>query len=227
MSSSNRKEVWELIKSIQKIDYVRPEDIPNIDLYMDQVTTFMDQHLASAKRFEDDKTLTKTMINNYTKNNLLPPPERKKYSKEHMFLLIFIYYFKNFLSINDIQSILNPLTEHFFDQKEGISMEEVYREVFELQLENIDDLVKDVVKKWKKSNLTFEDSDTKSTEEKDFLTTFSFICMLSFDVWVKKNIIENIIDGSIHANTSAEKKAGKTEKPEKASKKSEKAEKAK
>ena len=42
----------------------------DIDLYMDQVTTFMDEHLSDCKRREDDKILTKTMINNYTKNNL-------------------------------------------------------------------------------------------------------------------------------------------------------------
>ena len=88
-----------ILSSISRIDYVRPDDIPNIDLYMDQVTTFMEKELASSKRHEDDKILTKTMINNYAKNDLLPPPVKKKYSKEHMLLLIFIYYFKNILSI--------------------------------------------------------------------------------------------------------------------------------
>lgn len=58
-----------ILSSISRIDYVRPDDIPNIDLYMDQVTTFMEKELASSKRHEDDKILTKTMINNYAKNN--------------------------------------------------------------------------------------------------------------------------------------------------------------
>ena len=71
-----------ILSSISRIDYVRPDDIPNIDLYMDQVTTFMEKELASSKRHEDDKILTKTMINNYAKNNLLPPPVKKKYSKD-------------------------------------------------------------------------------------------------------------------------------------------------
>ena len=73
---------------------------------MDQVTTFMDEQLAASKRYESDKILTKTMINNYAKNNLLPSPDKKKYSKEHVLTLLFIYYFKNILSINDIRSIL-------------------------------------------------------------------------------------------------------------------------
>ena len=73
-----------ILTSISKIDYVKPEDIPNIDLYMDQVTTFMEAQLSSTKRYPEDKILTKTMINNYAKNNLLPPPVKKKYSREHV-----------------------------------------------------------------------------------------------------------------------------------------------
>ncbi len=38
-----------ILFSISRIDYVRPENIPNIDLYMDQVTTFMEEQLHPAK----------------------------------------------------------------------------------------------------------------------------------------------------------------------------------
>ena len=58
-----------ILSSLSRIDYIRPESIPNIDLYMDQITTFMDTQLAASKRHPDDKILTKTMINNYAKNN--------------------------------------------------------------------------------------------------------------------------------------------------------------
>ena len=69
-----------------KLDYVLPEDLPNIELYMDQVTTFLEEQLKNTKRFEEDKIFTKTMINNYTKNHLLPPSNKKKYSRNHMIL---------------------------------------------------------------------------------------------------------------------------------------------
>ena len=95
MSNDIHEFLREVLDKLQKIDYVKPEELPNIDLYMDQVTTFMDSQLASTKRHEDDKILTKTMINNYAKNNLLPPPAKKKYSKEHILALLFIYYFKS------------------------------------------------------------------------------------------------------------------------------------
>ena len=100
-----------ITENLKRIDYIKPEEIPNIDLYMDQVTTFMDEQLEACKRYDDDKILTKTMINNYAKNNLLPAPEKKKYSKEHVLTLLFIYYFKNLLSISDIQALLNPITD--------------------------------------------------------------------------------------------------------------------
>ena len=89
----NDESIRKILKDMQKMKYISPDEIPNIDLYMDQMTTFMDEHLKYTRRSEDDKMLTKTMINNYTKNNLLPPPNKKKYSKEHILLLIFIYYF--------------------------------------------------------------------------------------------------------------------------------------
>ena len=52
-----------MLEGISNMDYVRSEDIPNIELYMDQVTSFMDEQLSSSKRYDDDKILTKTMIN--------------------------------------------------------------------------------------------------------------------------------------------------------------------
>ena len=68
----------QLLDKISSFDYIHADQIPNIDLYMDQVTTFMDTHLGATRRYDEDKVLTKTMINNYAKNNLLPSPVSKK-----------------------------------------------------------------------------------------------------------------------------------------------------
>ena len=81
MHSESRQLLNELLKTYSRLDYVKPEDIPDIDLYVDQVTTFIDSHLESVKRSPEDKLLTKTMINNYTKNHVLPSPDKKKYSE--------------------------------------------------------------------------------------------------------------------------------------------------
>ena len=114
---------------IENMKLISPDDIPNISLYMDQVTTFMDNHLYSVKRFEDDKALTKTMINNYAKNDLLPSPEKKKYTKDHVLLLTFIYYFKSVLSISDIKKLLQPISDKFFLTDDGATLEDIYTEV--------------------------------------------------------------------------------------------------
>ena len=118
-----------ILGSISRIDYVKSTDIPNIDLYMDQVTSFMETQLKSTKRDSEDKVLTKTMINNYAKNDLLPAPIKKKYSKEHLLLLIFIYYFKNILSMKDIEQILNPISEKYFQTDSAVSISQIYDEV--------------------------------------------------------------------------------------------------
>lgn len=194
-----------ILKSLSRIDYIKPEDLPNIDLYMDQVTTFMNQQLVASKRYEEDKILTKTMINNYAKNNLLPPPVKKKYSKEHILMLIFIYYFKNILSINDIQSVLNPITEKYFGSTEDLNLEEIYNEVFRLEKDEVNYLQKDITEKFKISQSTFDNFDVADKEE---LQTFAFICMLSFDVYVKKLLIEKLIDARKPSLSKSENSKG-------------------
>ena len=180
-----------ILSSISRIEYVRPRDIPNIDLYMDQVTTFMEEQLRSTKRHEEDKILTKTMINNYAKNNLLPPPVKKKYSKEHVLVMIFIYYFKNILAIKDIETLLNPVTEKYFDTGEEINMTSIYEEICRLEKSRIDTLQKDVARSYNSAVDSLPDADE---EDLDYLQIFSFICSLSFDVYVKKLLIEKLID---------------------------------
>ena len=194
-----------ILESLSRIDYVKPEDLPNIDLYMDQVTTFMDSQLAVSKRHPEDKVLTKTMINNYAKNNLLPPPVKKKYSKEHLLALIFIYYFKNILSIGDIQEILNPITDKYFASDLNFNLEDIYSEVFRLEKSEVLSLQKDITKKYNTSQQTFADV---SEEDREDLQQFAFICMLSFDVYVKKQLIEKLIDLKI---TEREKKEAETD----------------
>jgi len=181
-----------IMESFDRISYVKSSDIPNIDLYMDQVTTFMEEHLKDSKRYPEDKILTKTMINNYAKNRLLPSPEKKKYSKEHMLLLIYIYYFKGLLSIGDIQSLLEPLTDKYFHAEDELTMQSIYEEVFSMEKSQVEKVKQDVIASYEAAAATFPDA---SEEEKQFLHIFSFICLLSFDVYVKKQVIEKLIDG--------------------------------
>ena len=181
-----------IMESFDRISYVKSSDIPNIDLYMDQVTTFMDKNFRKTTRYPgDDKVMTKTMINNYAKNDLLPPPVRKKYSREHILVLIFIYYYKGILSISDIQTLLGPITEKFFHKEEAFDIQSVYEEVFQVGYDQIEALKQHVIAEYDCAMGTFEDA---PEENREFLKLFSFICFLSFDVYMKKMLIEKLID---------------------------------
>lgn len=201
-----RDGILSVIEDMKRIDYIKPADLPNIDLYMDQVTTFMDKHLETTRRYSEDKLLTKTMINNYTKNNLLPSPNKKKYSKDHMYLLIFIYYLKNILSISDIQKVLSPLSENFFGDGKTLTLEDIYAEIFELESEQSMIVTRDVVRKYQKSRGSFDG--VKDEKERKLLQDFALISMLSFDVYMKKQLIEALID----ENTPSAEKDGKGDK---------------
>ena len=192
MNNDYTQFVATLLKRLAKMNYIKPGEVPNIDLYMDQVTTFMDENISDCKRREDDKILTKTMINNYTKNNLLPPPVKKKYSKEHLYVLTFIYYFKNILSISDIQTLLEPLTSSFFSDNDTANLDGIYKQIYNMCKSQIGGISKDVLEKAHLSEEAF--ANISDDEDHEFLEFFSLVSLLSFDVYMKKNIIENLID---------------------------------
>ncbi len=194
MEANTKETLRKILSTISNIDYVEAGDIPNIDLYMDQVTTFMDEGFASTKRYPEDKILTKTMINNYAKNNLLPPPVKKKYSKEHILAMIFIYYLKNILSIKDIETFLNPITEKYFHDNSSFGISDIYQEILDMEKERIPSVQKDIFKSYNKAMEQFKGIDTLSQDDLDELQTFAFICNLSFDVYIKKQLIERLID---------------------------------
>lgn len=202
---TNDERIQDILSRLDTLTHIRPESIPNIDLYMDQVTTFMDEHLQGTKRYPDDKVLTKTMINNYAKNNLLPAPNKKKYSKEHILLLIFIYYFKNLLSIGDIEELFRPITAGHFAAPEGLPLEDIYREIFSLEAGEMDHLKEDVKNKYDRAKATFPDADL-SEDDREYLQLFALICELSFDVYLKKQMIEQVIDELRESNPPKKKK---------------------
>lgn len=205
-----------ILASLGRINHVQSKDLPNIDLYMDQVTTFMEKQLKQASRNPgEDKILTKTMINNYAKNDLLPPPNKKRYSKEHIVALMFIYYSKGIMSIQDIQAMLGPLTDKYFDSDGDINLCSIYDEVFSMEDERTKELKEDILKKFDRSKQTFLDA---KAEDQQLLQMFSFIFMLGYDVYTKKLLIEKLLDGYSKVS-NAEKEEPKPQKTKQKNKK--------
>ncbi|MBQ9983517.1 MAG: DUF1836 domain-containing protein [Lachnospiraceae bacterium] len=187
MKQPSFSELKTLIEEWSYVEYISPEDIPSIELYMDQITTFMEKHLSGNKRNEEDKILTKTMINNYSKNDLLPPSNKKKYSKNHIILLIYIYYLKNFLSITDIQNLLTPMSENYFEKEDGLTMSTIYSDLIRIESEYGIDIRKSI------SDI-YEIAERECPEDNDYLKTLMLILLLSYDIYVKKQVVEKLID---------------------------------
>jgi len=210
-----------IIASFGRMKSITPEEIPGIDLYMDQVTTFMDERLKSTTRNKgEEKLMTKTMINNYAKNDVIPPPIRKKYNKEHLLLLIIVYYFKSILQINDIKELLDPITEKFFNNPDaGYGIEDIYKEIFDDKGEQLDNILEEIKDKYSYSQGKFEDA---PEDDREYLQLFAFVCSLGCDVFVKKLLIEKIVD-SLKTHREEEKNPPRENKydvtPEKGKKK--------
>ena len=196
-----------ITQDIRDIHYVDEKSIPDIGLYMDQVIQFLDEHLSDSRRNDDDKIMTKTMINNYAKSGLIPSPEKKKYSAEHVMMLIMIFYYKSFLSISDIDKFLGPVIENHYD-KEGaeISFEDVFHEIFSLLGESRENLDGSVDRAIEKAGETFQNVDGK---EQDWLQTISFISVLSQDIISRLLIIERLIDSLPEAGKNIKDKKQK------------------
>lgn len=179
-------------ETFSRMNYIRSEDVPDIDLYMDQVTTFMDERLkASTRNKGEDKLMTKTMINNYAKSDVIPPPIKKKYNKDHLLILIMIYYFKSILQINDIKDLMDPIVDKFFNNGKAYGIEEIYDVIFSDKKEALAKIGEDIKESYSNSLTKFDDA---PAEDRDYLRLYSFVCELGCDVFVKKLLIEKIVD---------------------------------
>lgn len=175
---------------LEEIESFNIDDIPNIDLYMDQVTTYLNGKFNTSKRHDDDKLLTKTMINNYAKSRLLPPPEKKKYSKDHMIILILIFFFKNVISINDIQTIVTPLLKDYYNNDDIPNSLEDVTNAFLNHVQK-SDLIEPLIKEFKNSQNIFGDLESSDRES---IETIGLIATLSYDMYIRKRLIEKLID---------------------------------
>ena len=150
----NKETLENLVEKESQKSSIMSKDIPDLDLYMDQIMTLFEIHLANHKKNEDDKLLTKTMINNYSKAKVITPVKGKKYTKEQIIQMLIIYQLKNNLSIQEIKELLTPIHEsdtylsllydHFIDIKQVMNQQlqkliQQILEDFSLQIENQED----------------------------------------------------------------------------------------
>jgi len=157
------------------------DKLPELELYVDQVTTFLDDKLSCYKRNDNNKAITKTMINNYTKDKILPVSNKKKYNREHLIMLIIIYHLKSVLSIEDISKFNNKINEIFPDTHD------LYSNFVNMQDGLFDSVSEDIDSKIKKIE-DFGHSDSKEA------SLLYFVLYSVLEIELKKLLVEKIID---------------------------------
>ncbi len=177
-------------QKINTFTIVEISDIPNIDLYIDQVTTFIDNVLQPYKRSDESKILTKTMINNYTKAKVFPPPIKKKYGKMHIMLLIMLFHLKSVLSIKDIAILFEPIFLASSNSKSETEkqIEQLYQGFIGLQKSTI-------------TNMKLSTDTSNTIHQEDILYNYSddmkkimFVLLLSIRANMEKQLAEHILD---------------------------------
>jgi hypothetical protein len=182
----------ELTNELGNFTQLKLESIPDIDLYMDQVTTFIEEKLGYLKRNKEDTAITKTMINNYTKAGILMPPKKKKYSKQHMILIILTYYLKQILSLGDIQSLFSSLAESIKEGEDHTKdLDRIYQDFLKIEKIEVESFVKDFKSKITEND-TFDCNGEELEQDKNKLITV--VVMLIVRANIEKKMAESIID---------------------------------
>ena len=178
------KDINSLVEDVKINNFITLEDIPDIDLYMDQVIQLFENKLGYLKRNEEDKILTKTMINNYSKGNLFMDIKNKKYSKNHIILIILIYELKSVISIPDIKVAFNNIVKSYDENSaDKIDLENLYKKHLKMISKNDDDIKEEIL------NITKELENLNAEEEKLLLLTY-----LAAKANMYKRLCEKIID---------------------------------
>ena len=178
------------LNSQKSSDNINLEDFPDIDLYMDQVMQLFENKLSYTKRHDDDKVLTKTMINNYAKGNLLMKIKNKKYTKNHLILMGLIYNLKGALSLTDIKTILTPIINSF-EKEQEYPLNDVYQsflDIYDLNLEHVENSSNKIYENIKQ--LVNAKDDTLGDYEEKFLLICAYTSMSN----LYRRMSERIID---------------------------------
>lgn len=124
-----KDEVREFSREISGAPQIASEEIPDIEIYMDQLTTYLDKRLGFYNREEGTPFVTRSMVNNYSKAGLLPTSVSKRYSSVHVMALSLICQLKRLFTIQDLGRLLAPVAE----EPEGV--EGLYRQFLAAQRE--------------------------------------------------------------------------------------------
>ncbi len=178
----NENELKALLSEAVRDADLHPREIPSIDLYLDQITSLADEKRREGSPRFADRALTKTMINNYSKDGLLSPIKGKKYTKEHILQMLMVYEMKNTLSIGEIKRVLQNV--YNLPKYDAVSLERIYTHYLEIKESERAATVDGVSKFAEQANLNHEN-------EEDFLV---FLLGLSAMSSYLKNAVQILLE---------------------------------
>lgn len=182
------------INSQKSSDNINLDDFPEIDLYMDQVMQLFESKLSYTKRNPEDKVLTKTMINNYAKGNLLMKIKNKKYTKNHLILIGLIYNLKGALSLTDIKTILTPIINSF-EKEQEYPLHDIYQSFLDIYDLNLEDIKNSSTKVYENiAQMVSDKNDTLGDYEEKLLLIFAYTSMSNLYRRMSERLIDECFD---------------------------------
>lgn len=189
-----------LADAVQDAD-LHPREIPSIDLYLDQIISLADEKRREGSPRFADRSLTKTMINNYSKDGLLSPIQGKKYTKEQILQMLLVYEMKNTLSIGEIKRVLQNV--YALPDYNAAALERIYTHYLDIKVKERTATVAGVEK-------LAEQTDLDLKNEEDFLV---FLLSLSAMSSYLKNTVQALLEAH-YPDLNAEKTREEQEKKE-------------
>lgn len=196
---TEKEGIMDFANRIINLKLVQIEDIPKIDLYMEQTISFLEQEMGDTLRRNDEAVFTKTMVNNYTKFGILPRPEKKKYNRDHIISLVYIFLLKQILSIQDIKSFFTLLGE---ERPENEKLETMYAIFSEM----VEDVKPDIASTMKKHLDKIDEKFQQNGIEDDKLKIMAFISIMALEANINKMICNQLLDVFVVTDKTKEEK---------------------
>ena len=197
----NETELKALLAEAVRDADLHPNEIPSIDLYLDQIISLADEKRKEGSPRFADRALTKTMINNYSKDGLLSPIKGKKYTKEQILQMLLVYEMKNTLSISEIKRILQNV--YALPEYDAAALERIYTRYLSIKEKERTATIAGVSKFAEQEKLNLEN-------EEDFL---AFLLSLSAMSSYYKNAVQILLE-SHYPDFNEEKTREEQEKKE-------------
>ena len=181
-TTMNREELQKTVNDAINDVELKSEEIPAIDLYVDQILNLVSECLKKGSERYHDRQLTKTMVNNYSKEGLITPIKGKKYDKEQILQILMIYSLKSTISIGEIKRLIDAMYEtEGFDVKELTNMYDRHLEIKDADREQVTEVVDGII----------ERNELDVSDDLDYISLILALTSLSAHL---KNVAQAMID---------------------------------